>query len=341
MNPNKILVPLLFLTLALGQLQRLPGGLIYSHDLILILLLLINYTRLKFPRPWLIFVLSAIFSLIVAAFKLPFSQVISASLYLFRFIAYTALIYLKINSLWLLYLSTSIAGLGLVQYVFIPDTRFLAELGWDDHYYRLISVLFDPNFTGLILVLGLILIYFNRPRSWWLYVVHFVALLLTYSRSSYLAFLVAALGLAVVKKNWKIVLVSFLLLSGIVFLPRPGGDGVKLERTFSIIQRWQNYQAGFKLWQQSPVFGLGFNTLRFYNQDFLSHAAGGQDGSLLFVAVTTGLVGLTAYLFWLKSLFYASLIMKISLLAILVHSFFQNSLFYPWVLIWLSILAGI
>ena len=86
-------------------------------------------------------------------------------------------------------------------------------------------------------------------------------------------------------------------------LPRPGGDGVKLERTFSIIQRWENYQAGFKLWQQ-PIFGLGFNTLRYYNQDYLSHASAGQDSSLLFVAVTTGLVGLTAYLFWLKSIFF-------------------------------------
>ena len=61
MNPNKILIPLLFLTLALGQLQRLPGGLIYAHDLIIILLLLLNYSQLKFSRPWLIFVLSAIF----------------------------------------------------------------------------------------------------------------------------------------------------------------------------------------------------------------------------------------------------------------------------------------
>ncbi|MEK7622675.1 MAG: O-antigen ligase family protein [Patescibacteria group bacterium] len=341
MNPNKILIPLLFLTLALGQLQRLPGGLIYAHDLIIILLLLLNYSQLKFSRPWLIFVLSAIFSLFLAAFKLPFPNILLASLYLFRFISYTALISLSINWQWLLYLSTSIAGLGLVQYAFIPDTRFLAQLGWDDHYYRLISVLFDPNFTGLILVLGLILIYFNRPRSWWLYAIHLLALLLTYSRSSYLALLAAGLYLAIVNKKLKFFLLGFSALCLVLFLlPRPGGDGVKLERTFSIIQRWENYQAGFKLWQQ-PIFGLGFNTLRYYNQDYLSHASAGQDSSLLFVAVTTGLVGLTAYLFWLKSIFSRSLVLKVSLVAILIHSLFQNSLFYPWVLIWFTVLAGI
>src|SRR3989344_442832 len=43
---------------------------------------------------------------------------------------------------------------GLFQYWLIPDMRFLAILGWDDHYFRLVSTQFDPNFTGLLLVLG-------------------------------------------------------------------------------------------------------------------------------------------------------------------------------------------
>ena len=93
----------------------------------------------------------------------------------------------------------------------------LARLGWDDHYYRLISVLFDPNFTGLILVLGLILIYFNRPRSWWLYAIHLLALLLTYSRSSYLALLVAGLYLAIVNKKLKFFLLGFSALCLVLF----------------------------------------------------------------------------------------------------------------------------
>lgn len=340
MNLSKILLALLFLSLAFGQLQRF--GQFYLHDLILLLLLLVNFRRLRLFRPVLWFGLAGLISLVFAAFKLPLNEVLTGSLYLLRFLAYSLLLGLKVDSKFLLFFSTAIAGLGLAQYLFLPDTRFLAGLNWDDHYYRLISTLFDPNFTGIILVLGLILICLKRPFSRPLLVLHFSALLLTYSRGSYLALAAAGLYWALISKKLKWFFLGIAVLAVVLLaLPRPGGEGVKLERWFSIEQRLDNYRAGVSLWLKGPVFGLGFNTLRYYRQDFVSHAASGLDSSLLFVLATTGVTGLLTYLNLLRSLWRKNLLVRVSLAALLVHSLFVNSLFYPFVLIWLFSLASL
>lgn len=342
MNLNKILIALLFLSLAFGQLQRLPGLPLYLHDLILLVLLLINRRRLKLFRPVLWFGLAGLISLVIAAFKLPLNEVLIGSLYLLRFLAYSLLIGLKIDRKFLLFFSTAIAVLGLAQYLFLPDTRFLFTLNWDDHYFRLISTLFDPNFTGIILVLGLILICFKRPLSRPLLVLHLSALLLTYSRSSYLALAAAGLYWALVTKKLKWFFLSLVVLAVVLLaLPRPGGEGVKLERLFSIEQRMDNYREGISLWRQAPAFGLGFNTLRFYRNDFVSHAASGLDSSLLFVLATTGVIGLLTYLNLLMLLWRKNLLLRLSLTALLIHSLFVNSLFYPFVMIWLFTLVSL
>jgi len=125
-------------------------------------------------------------------------------------------------------------------------------------------------------------------------------------------------------------------------LPRPGGEGVNLLRLFSIEQRFDNYGEGFALWRRSPLLGVGFNTLRSVRNDFVSHSASGLDNSLLFVAATTGIIGLLFYLNLLRRLWQSGgEIVKLSLIAVIVHSFFQNSLFYPLVMIWLWLLVTI
>lgn len=338
---TKILIYLLFLILAFGQLERLPGLPLYLHDLVILLLIIINLRFLKFSRPAIWFLASAGLSLIIALFKLPFNQVLISSFYLVRWLAYACLLpvyrRLKLDlKPWLKYLCLALAVLGILQYLFIPDTRFLAALNWDDHYYRLISTVFDPNFLGLIFVLGLILFNLQILPS----LILLIALFLTYSRSSYLSLIAVILALAISRKKFKY-LFLILIFALLPVLPRPGGEGVKLERVFSINQRFANYQESLQLIKLSPVFGLGFNTLRYYRQDFVSHAAAGLDSSLLFVLATTGVIGLLAYLNWLKSLWPASLLVKLSLVAILVHSLFQNSLFYPLIMIWLWALTSL
>lgn len=335
MKLTKILIYLLFFILPFGQLERLPGMPLYLHDLVILLLIILNFKFLKLPRPIWLFVSACLLSLIINIFRFSFPELLFSSLYLIRWLAYACLLplfrRLKLDlKPWLKYLCLALAVLGLLQYLVIPDTRFLASLNWDDHYYRLISTVFDPNFLGLIFVLGLILFNLQILPS----LILLIALLLTYSRSSYLSLLAVILAYVILKKKFKFLLLILVFIF-LPFLPRPGGEGVKLERVFSINQRLANYREGLQLIKVSPVFGLGFNTLRFIRRDFTSHAAAGLDSSLLFVLATTGIVGLLAYLNLLKSLWPTSLLVKLSLVAVLVHSFFQNSLFYPLIMIWL------
>ncbi len=340
MKLNRVLTALLVISMSLGELQRLPGLPLYLHDVILGALLLVNYRRVKIYKPVVWFALAGIISLVAAAFRMPLTQVLTGSLYLFRFVGYSLLISIGLAPGYLILFSSLLAVFGLVQYLFVPDTRWLFTLNWDEHYYRLLSTLFDPNFTGIILVLGLILIYFYRPKWWGLYVLHFAALLLTYSRSSYLAFLGAAAFLAIYKKHYKLIAGALLVISLIFLLPRPGGEGVKLERIMSIKQRLSNYQLGIGFWQKSPVFGVGFNTLKYFRDNQLSHSASGLDSSLIFVLATGGVIGFLAYLNLLRSLWQKDLVVKTTLAALLIHSLFVNSLFYSFVMIWLWALGA-
>jgi len=347
----KLLIFSLFLVLPFGQLTRLPiphpAINIYLHDLIISFILICWLTTKpkKLPsltKPISLFILTALTSLIIASFRLPFQSILISSLYLIRWSVYTSLYFiltdknLKLPLKKLLVISASLLALfGLAQYFFLPDTRFLKTLHWDDHYYRVISTLGDPTFVGIILVLALILLpSLNSP--WWLYSLFLLPLLLTYSRSSYLSLLAAAITTVILKTKHKIFLIiSLFLLITLPFLPRPGGEGVKLERRFSITQKVANYREGIVIFKQSPIFGTGFNTLRFYRNDQTSHAAAGLDSSLLFVLTTTGVIGFLAYLNLLKHLWQTSDILKISLSALLIHSLFSNSLFYPYTMIWL------
>lgn len=335
MKLNKILIYLLFTCLAFGQLQQL--GIFYLHDLVVALLIILNLKSIRFSKALLIFSFVCLVSLLLNPLKLPLEALGLSSLYLVRFMAYAALYpifkasKIKLQPILKIFILV-LAGLGLLQYFFLPDTRWLAASGWDDHYFRAISTLFDPNYFGGLLVLGLILFNFKL----WPSLLLLITLFLTYSRSSYLALILTAFYWAIVNHKIKLFFLGFSALCLVlVLLPRPAGEGVKLERVFSITQRLENYRFSVTTFSQHPVFGIGFNTLKYLRQDFNSNAAGGLDSSLLFVLVTTGAVGFIAYLNFLKSLWSNSLLVKLTLVALLTHSLFQNTLFYPWHLIWL------
>jgi len=367
-----VLIYFLFITFPFAQLTRLnffnPPVKLYLHDLIISALIITyifyhfankkNYTWPVLTKPLLIFSGFAFLSLIIAIPKYQFEQIFISSLYLIRWLSYSSLYFIfstkKIRSQLkislanlLIYVSLASAGLGIIQYLFLPDTRFLKFSGWDDHYYRLIAGFADPGFSAIIFLLGLILILnkFKKNLKNILYIILLtISLLLTYSRSAYLALLFALFTLSIIKKNYKVIIISSLIvLISLPLLPRPGGDGVKLERVFSIFNRVDNFKQGIDIFRQSPVFGIGFNTLRYQKQKLgftsedwqTSHSASGLDSSLLLVLATTGILGFTAYLYLLKNIWQISNLTKISLSALLIHSLFNNSLFYPWVLIWL------
>lgn len=304
----------------------------------------LNLSKYRYlTTPILVFFTLAFISLVLTLPVYGWQAIGVGGMYLARWLVYS-LFFASIVQLikpskikkTLLIMGVLTAVLGLVQYLAFPDIRSLTIAEWDPHYFRLVGTFLDPGFTGLILVFTLILL--ENVSFWW--VITYLALALTYSRASYLAFLVSMAYLAWKKKGWLFFAKIFLLFAlTLILLPRaPDGEGVKLERTNSIQARIDSWTTAWKIYTRHPVIGVGFNVYRYAQGASLkSHAGAGADSSLLFVAATTGLLGLLAYLWYLKRLFSLEPI-TYYLIPLVVHSIFLNSLFYPAVMVWMSLL---
>jgi len=227
---------------------------------------------------------------------------------------------------------------GLIQYFFWPNFTYFNSLNWDPHLYRLVSTFFDPTFTALIYLFLIIVVFLNKkiPFRKTILIISYLAMALTYSRSSYISFFVAFSFIAYQKKNFKIFIFSSLLIFSTIFLlPRFEGEGTKLERTSSMSAKIENYKEGFNLFLKSPIIGHGYDNLSYVRQinDFDSHANSGFDGSLMTILTTVGLVGLILFVLGLKTVFIqGNLTTKTILISVLIHSLFANSLLYPWIL---------
>lgn len=295
----------------------------------------------------------ALVSLIIGTFRFGLNAGVVGSFYLFRWIIYSVIFValgskIQISKLRLLGLGTVI--LGILQYFLYPDIRWLQISEWDPHYYRAVSTFLDPGFTGLIIVFTLILITLNplknRVLNLFIWFISYFTLAFTYSRSSYLAFLVSFAWISWHKRSWKLFAgIILLFITTVYLLPRsPDGEGVKLERTSSIAARIANWKTAWQIFTRNPILGVGFNTYRYARGASLkSHAGAGADSSLLFVAATTGIFGLAAYLWYLKHLYTlnpTAYTLQATIVALLVHSLFLNSLFYPPVMLWIAILVA-
>lgn len=381
MSLDILLVFLLLIIFPLGQLTRLPLNIpqvnIYFHDLIIVLLVLIWLSKKIFTKekigwpfltkPILSFAIISCFSLILAFPYFKSGELVIALFYLLRWITYSGLYFVLVdllkknnqlgNKIYKLMIMIGIiaAILGLIQYIFLPDIRPLTVFGWDPHYYRVVGSYLDPSFTALIYVLALILIGTNLDYGI-IFAFIYLALALTYSRSGYLAYLTGMTIIAWYKKSikfWLIVLGVGVLT--ILLLPRPKGEGVKLERQSTIWARINNWKQALTISSSKPVFGIGFNTYRYVQKEWgfldasewqVSHAGAGADNSFLFVLATTGIMGLTSYLgiigqikkrFWERK--NITIISTIG--AVIVHALFNNSLFYSWVMIWLWLIIAL
>lgn len=363
---------LMLISLMLGQWGRITLGPViatYSYELIILIQLglvgtgLYKYRQVvtwpSYTRPGLVLFLIMVFSLGVNLDKLG-PAIGLASLYAIRWGLYTVWwlsLWLAKQMKWLalpyqrllIWLGAVWAGVGLVQYLVFPDTRWLYRFGWDEHYYRVIGLLYDPGFLGGLLVLGLILWEFVKGPRWrWWYGLSLGALLLTYSRASYLAYFLAVGLIGWQKRSVKLSLTRWALLIGLILiLPRPGGEGVRLERTRSLESRVQSNQVAWALFKQSPVYGIGFNAYRAYvpqthPQDLPVHPSG-PDNSWWLILATMGLIGLGVTGWWFISLIKMHQhhpAVWISLIVVGAHALTNNSLFYGFILIWLGLLVN-
>jgi len=368
---------------------------LYFLDILVFLLVgfwlfwhLISKKRFVLPnfwRSWLLFISLLFLSWLVNFKNFLIRESFVGLLYWLRFVFYSSLSVVvfdlrhhgleiknfgRIFTFWGLVLAFS----GLLQYFLMPDMRFLSPLGWDLHYYRVAGLFLDPNFMGILLVLGLLGVvgeiggfggdggiegYGKGWQKTVFLVIIGAPLLLTYSRSAYLA-LTAGIGVwfYLKRKIHYFIFFLFAFLFLILLLPRPGGEGVKLERTASINQRLVSWKEALTLWRKFPLLGIGFNNYRYVSRDVgylsgndwqVNHAGAGVENSYLFLLATGGLLGLLGFFNWLKSIIKETLKLKnekagelilISLAAIFVHAFFINSFFYPWVMIWFSFLIA-
>jgi O-antigen ligase len=371
------MLALLTFAISAGQLIKIPifsGGIsLLDITIFLLIIFLVIKNRISIKKLPLWFKMAALFaiiatlSLILTPLKLGTNEYLNSFLYTARFSLYLLFGYLvyvssdKLKSSFQRSLVLSgiiLAILGLLQFIFFPDLRFLQAFGWDPHFFRLVSTFLDPNFLGAFLVLTLIslsnqLLSFRNKNNLAVFITVFIALLLTFSRSSYLMFAVSFLVLSLIQRSLKLVLITGMLIailfSGFFIYTKVISEPQHIDRSKSASFRLNTWQEGFDMFTRSPILGVGFNSYKFAisqyklaDEEFLNtHGATSNDSSLLFVLATTGIIGLVAYFGFLLSLVRKKHAILISALTgLLIHSFFANSLFYPPILLWLLITAS-
>lgn len=386
---NNITVALLFLGLTAGQLWKFPSG--WSGGLTLLDFAVITLNlwviwkirfRLKSPPFWtqagLIFILIAVISLLLTPLRLTSEEYFNSAAYPVRFFLYLLLGWCLNQGVFpglkkQIYLVLTISGLalailGLFQLVLMPNLQELAKEGWDPHYFRTVSTLLDPNFLGGYLILTLILltgrIKVIQPRMFVpIFIVIYLAGVTTFSRSVTLMFLTSFLTLSFFYQSIRLlILTAFLMLGfglGFLVYEQTIANPRHIDRQQSAQYRLSSWQMGLRMFQERPIIGIGFNAYRYAlrelklaPKEFIqSRGSSASDSSLLFVAATTGIIGLFSYLIFLFLILYTALknylsgnrwglIWLAGTLGIIVQSFFINNLFYPWFLLWIVLVGS-
>jgi O-antigen ligase len=188
------------------------------------------------------------------------------------------------------------------------------------------------------------------------------AIVLTFSRSAWLMFLVVN-GFAFWFLPKKIIsVVLMLVMLSVVLIPRVQ---VRLQGAFEIdisaSERLSSWYKGLKLFQINPLIGIGYNNVRSVSQEnnllktFSTdggNSGAGVDSSWLLVLATTGIMGAILFGYWyinlvvvfLKAFFQSKrrelFILAGLLIAFFINSQFINSLFYPPLMISLFLITG-
>lgn len=316
----------------------------------------------------------------VSRFGLSTQELVVALAQLARWVVYFLIYIVAINGttdrdvvpLWRT-LETSLllfSGFGILQSAFLPNFAQLvypesqANVDWDVQGHRLVSTILDPNFAGAFIAMGLLvqlaLMSTGSRVPRWKPVLLLVALLLTASRGSILAFIVGlGLILFVRGRSKKLLSVLGLVAVGVaVALPKLVAYAKSFNKLSlddpSALARFLSWARGWTVFRDHPIIGVGFNTwsaiqVRYGWDKQAAGAVFGIDGGLLFVAVLTGAVGLTLYVAMIllamararsiwrdteQPQFHRGMAIGIAAatLALVVHSLFTNSLLLPFLM---------
>ncbi len=389
MRLTKLLLVATLFTIIPGQLIRLSlfnaGAVTLSDFFVLITLTtflaekLFNREKIDFPKnlsvAFVFFLISASIANVFSLNFLTIGQSLEGTFLFLRFVAYFLLSIVTYNVVsnnfqkWVKAMLVSgfiFTLLGVFQFFVFPDLGPFAQYGWDPHISRLFSSTLDPNFTG-----GIITILFALSLSSFLFdkkisnlalsIFFLVAIIMTFSRSSYLALTVTAFAIGAVKSIRIAILTIVVFAVLLVIVPQARS---RVIGAFTIDEtaaaRIESWQKATTIFSSSPILGVGFNNYRIAQarEGFFGisnptggHSGSGSDSSVMTIIATTGVVGLFFFSFFifqtLKILRLNSKKSAIALasfssfLGILFHSQFVNSFFYPQFMLIIWFLVGL
>lgn len=377
---------ILFSSFVLNQTLRIDLGngiVINPLDLSVLMLVIVNFTvnkslRIKniptFIYPLFIFIAIGSIGLIINPWLDPL-QKIASFLYALRLLLYILLfiqLYTKMRERdfvkdLMFFTGGVITFLGFFQYFFYPNLRNLYYLGWDDHLYRLFSTFLDPNFAGAYFALFCLYclwrylgenIYLKKIMYASVGLSSIIALFLTYSRTGMVMLIVGIVVYLSFYKKLKILFFALISLIVLFFIFAGDLEGLNPLRSASVIARLDSLQNAFIIFLYNPVIGIGFNAYRYAqiyygfrggDLSLTSHADAGSDNSYLFIAATTGVIGLFLFFSFLKRIIESLLdlprelkaISLSTLASILAGSIFTNILFYTPLLLWLFLVLSV
>jgi len=362
-----VLLGLFFAIVILGRIKELGGKILHCWWFFAAFLpgIIFAFTRLPLQDFFISF--SYFLRLTAVLCLIPFWQVLQ-------------LRYKTVKTAFVM-VAVILAILGFMQLIFLPVlpptsnnifVRLFLERsggGWDPHHYRLFSTWLDPNFMGEFFVISLALLLAGKTvtnakrhkpiLAVGCAVVIFVALVLTQSRSSFLAFFVVCGAYFVFGKTKRFVLplatailaalLVFPVFAGRIFVSPLNDPTVQL-RLSSWLQAWEQFKKFF-------LFGTGYNAygveqLFWGNVNNVGvHSLAGTDNFFLLMLVTTGIWGFCIFALKIAH-FFASMISLVraknevgfavflATVSLLVHGQFVQSVTYIHLLLPLSLLIA-
>ena len=267
--------------------------------------------------------ISAVLS--VPRFGLTAYELLVSTAYLARWVVYLGIYLVVINvvrsddvmSLWhtLEAVLLAFAAFGIIQAIFIPHFAQVVYpesrvwIDWDEQGNRLVSTVLEPNIAGGMIVLTLLvqlaLIAGGERVALWKPFLMFSAQVATLSRSSFVALFVGGMVILSVRGVSRRMLRFGALVVVTVALASPkliqyAQSYSKLTVDASAMTRVTNWLRALRVLSDSPVIGVGFNTYGYVAETYgwprVGLAGNSTDGGLLFIAVMTGVVGLSLYL---------------------------------------------
>lgn len=235
---------------------------------------------------------------------------------------------------------------SLIQYFLYPDLRNLMYQGWDPHLNRLFGVFFDTGLAASFY--GMVSLYFLKKKIYIPALVFMALLIMTFSRSAYLFFFLVLILELLWNRRFKLfIAIAAVFVLVFALLPKQFGVGVGLDRLFSITSRTSDYSSAFDLAMKAPVFGHGYNRIRFIrddaavvNPEIPRNSASSFSSSYLIILVTGGILGLALFVISLYKI-AGGVEFPPYLTFVLLMSFADNILLHPFVMFGLGSMIAI